>query len=53
MAAADLEATMRVHESDPYGFCAGVHLGEEYNPPRYPCQAKLWAEDALAKLARR
>jgi hypothetical protein len=44
---------MYAHDSDPYGFCAGVHLGEDDSPPRYPCQARLWAEVALELLLRR
>lgn len=47
---ADLEATIRAHEPDSRGRCVGEHLGA---PERYPCQGRLWAEDALLRMARR
>jgi hypothetical protein len=46
---ADVEATILAHGEDGDGWCAGDHD----EPERYPCQARLWMEEASDRHKRR
>jgi hypothetical protein len=42
---ADVDATIKAHEEDGDGWCAGEHEV----PEPYPCQTRLWMEDLAEK----